>query len=50
MVLAGWQEISEEEYNMYFDSEIAEDFNQITATNANPLKLVNGDPSEGLES
>jgi hypothetical protein len=50
MVLAGWQEISKEEYDMYFDEEIAEDLNQITATNANPLELVNGDPSEGLES
>jgi hypothetical protein len=50
MVLAGWQEISKEEYNMYFDEEIAEELSQITATNANPLELINGDPSEGLES
>ncbi len=50
MVLAGWQEISEKEYNMYFEDKIAEDPNQITAPNDDPLELLKGDPSEGLES
>lgn len=50
MVLAGWQEISEKEYNMYFEDEIAEDPNRITEPNDDPLELLKGDPSEGLES
>jgi hypothetical protein len=50
MVLAGWQEISEKEYKMYFEEEIAEDPNRITESHADSLELLNGHPSEGLES
>jgi hypothetical protein len=50
MVLAGWQEISKEEYKSYLDDEITEDSNQIIAHDADFLKLLNGDPSEGLKS
>lgn len=50
MVLAGWQEISEKEYNLYYEDETAEDSNRITESNSDPLELLKGDPSEGLES
>jgi len=50
MVLAGWQEISEEEYNMYFEEETTEDPNRITEPSADALGLLNGDLPRGLES
>ena len=50
MVLAGWQEISDEEYKMSFEDGTAEDPNHITAPNADLLELSNGGSSEGLES
>ena len=49
MVLAGWQEISKEELDMYFNDEIAADIDKIAAPSANPIELLKGDPSEGLE-
>jgi hypothetical protein len=48
LVLAGWQEISKEEYKIYIGDEITESLGQITV--ADPLELLNGDQSEGLES
>jgi hypothetical protein len=50
MVLAGWQEISEEEYKMYFEDGPAEDPNLFTQPSAGAMDLLNGDSSEGLES
>ena len=50
MVLAGWQEISEEEYKMYFEDGPAEDPNLFTQPSADAMDLLNGDSSEGLES
>jgi hypothetical protein len=50
MVLVGWREISKDEYKMYTEGEIADAFNQGIAPQSNPLDLINGDPSEGLES
>jgi|GEM_PF-2385080 len=50
MVLAGWQEISEEEYKMHFEDGTNEDPNRITQPSANAMDLLNGDSSEGLES
>jgi len=50
MVLAGWQELSKEEYNAYLQDEIIEDLDQAVASDVNPLELLNGDPSDGLES
>jgi hypothetical protein len=49
-VLVGWQEISLEEYNMYNSEEVEETIDQIAASDAGPLELINQDPSEGLES
>ena len=50
MVLAGWQEISDEEYKMYFEDGTTEDPNRITQPSADAIDLLNGDSSEGLES
>jgi hypothetical protein len=50
MVLASWQEISEEEYELFLNGEIVENFSTILAPQSNPLELINRDPSEGLES
>jgi hypothetical protein len=50
MVLAGWQEISEEDYEMFLDEEISEKQGIISVPRSNPLELMNRDPSEGLES
>jgi len=47
MVLAGWQEISEKEYKMYFEDGTTEDPNRITQPSANAIDLLNGDSSEG---
>jgi hypothetical protein len=49
-VLAGWQEISEEDYEMFLDEEISENKSIIPVPRSNPLELINRDPSEGLES
>jgi hypothetical protein len=49
-VLAGWQEISEEEYKTFLNGEIAENQSAILVPQSNPLELMNRDPSEGLES
>jgi hypothetical protein len=40
MVLAGRQEISEDEYKMYFEEETTEDPNRITKPSANARGLV----------
>ena len=50
MVLVGWQEISLEEYNMYNTEGVVDGIDQIAESEANPLELINQDPSEGLES
>jgi hypothetical protein len=50
MVLVGWREISKDEYKMYTEGEITDVFNQGIAPESNPLELINGDPSQGLES
>jgi hypothetical protein len=50
MVLASWQKISEEEYELFLNGEVVEDLNTILAPQSNPLELINRDPSEGLES
>ena len=50
MVLVGWREISKDEYKMYTEGEIADASNQGIAPQSNPLELINGDHSEGLES
>jgi hypothetical protein len=50
MVLASWKEISEEEYELFLNGEIVENFSTILAPQSNPLELINRDPSEGLES
>lgn len=50
MVLVGWREISKDEYKMYAESEISDASNQGIAPQSNPLELINGDHSEGLES
>jgi hypothetical protein len=50
MVLVGWREISKDEYEMYIKGEIPDDLNQSIAPQSNPIELISGDPSEGLES
>lgn len=50
MVLTGWQEISEDEYNMYNSEDAANGLDQVEASSANSFELINQDPSEGLES
>jgi hypothetical protein len=50
MVLVGWREISEGEYKMYNKDAIQDDLNQASVPQSNPLELISGDPSEGLES
>jgi len=50
MVLAGWQEISEEEYDLFLNGEITENLSTILAPQSNPLELINRDASDGLES
>ena len=48
-VLVGWQEISEEEYEMYNKDETVIDPNQIEVPLTSPLELINQDPSENLK-
>ncbi len=50
MILAGGQEISKEEFDMYIDNETAAELDEIAAPNVNPIELLRGDPSEGMES
>ncbi len=50
MILAGWQEISKEEFDMYFKDETTMNLDEIGAPSVNPIGLLRGDPSEGLES
>ena len=48
MILVGWQEISEEEYEMYNKDETVIDPNQIVGPQTSPLELINHSPSEDL--
>jgi hypothetical protein len=50
MVLVGWREISESEFKMYNKDEISDDLNQAIEPQFNPIELISGGPSEGLES
>jgi hypothetical protein len=49
MVLVGWQEISEEEYEMYNMGETVANPNQIVVPQTSPLELIKHDPSNDLE-
>jgi hypothetical protein len=49
MVLVGWQEISEEEYEMYNMGETVANPNQIVVPQTTPLELIKHDPSNDLE-
>jgi hypothetical protein len=48
-VLIGWQEISEDEYNLYNKEDAVDHTHQIVAPQTSPLELLNRDPSENLE-
>ena len=48
-VLVGWQEISEEEYEMYNKDGTVIAPNQIDVPLTSPLELINQDPSENLK-
>jgi hypothetical protein len=49
-ILAGWQKISKEEFEMFLNGEITEDCNSIPVSQSNPVDLINMSPSKGLES
>ena len=48
-VLIGWQEISEEEYEMYNKGETVANPNQIEAPQTSPLELINHNPMNDLK-
>jgi hypothetical protein len=49
MVLVGWQEISEEEYELYNKDEAVANPDQVVVPQISSLKLISHDPSEDLE-
>ena len=48
-VLIGWQEISEEDYEMYNKDETVANPNQIEVPQSSPLELINQNPTNDLE-
>jgi hypothetical protein len=48
-VLIRWQEISEEEYEMYNNEDAVADPNQIEIPQKSPLELINRNPMNDLE-
>jgi hypothetical protein len=48
-VLIGWQEISEEEYEMYNQEEVEVDPNQTDVPHTSPLDLINHNPMNDLK-